>query len=49
MEFSPITFDQVALAFMSCVVIREVMIAFLPDFIAGPGGWLVNTGEDQDI
>lgn len=45
MDFSAITFDQIALASMACVAIREAMILTLPDQIAGPGGWLVDTGE----
>ena len=45
MEFTIITFDQIALATMSCIAIREIMIIALPDTIAGPGGWLVNTAE----
>ncbi|MFT6451332.1 MAG: hypothetical protein ACJA06_000814 [Halocynthiibacter sp.] len=43
MDFSTITFDQIALAVMSCIAIREAMIAFLPNTVAGPGGWLVDT------
>lgn len=45
MEFSTITFDQIVLAAMACIAFREVMIIALPDYIAGPGGWLVDTGE----
>ncbi len=37
------SFDAFACAFLTCVALREVMIATLPDQIAGPGGWLVNT------
>lgn len=47
MEMATITFDQIALAAMACIAIREAMIMFLPDQIAGPGGWLVNTGEEE--
>lgn len=47
MEFGTITPDQVALAFLSCVFIRIVMVQFLPDHIAGPGGWLIDTGEEN--
>lgn len=43
MDFSTITFDQLALAGLTVLAIREAMIAFLPDTIAGPGGWLVDT------
>ncbi len=46
MEFTAITFDQLILAAMTCVAIREAMIMSLPNSIAGPGGWLVNTGKD---
>ncbi len=47
MEFTTITFDQIALATMACVALREVMIIALPDTIAGPGGWLVNTAAEE--
>jgi len=46
MDMSTITFDQIALAAMACIAIREAMIVFLPDQVAGPGGWLVDTGEE---
>ena len=46
MDISTITFDQIALAAMACIAIREAMIVFLPDQVAGPGGWLVDTGEE---
>ena len=38
-----ITADQIMLSLLACYVIRELMIAVLPDAVAGPGGWLVNT------
>ena len=44
--FTQVTFDQVVLAVVACVAIREAMIMFLPDRIAGPDGWLVRTGEE---
>ena len=47
MEFTSITFDQIALAAMACIAIREAMIMLLPDEIAGPGGWLVDTAEEE--
>ena len=43
MDFTTITFDQLAMSVMALVAIREAMIHFLPDTIAGPGGWLVDT------
>jgi hypothetical protein len=41
-----ISFDQIVGSFLVCLVIREAMILVLPDRIAGPGGWLVDTGPD---
>ncbi len=42
--FTTISFDQIGMAFLTVFVIREAMIYALPDDIAGPGGWLVDTG-----
>lgn len=48
MDFTAVTFDQLALAIMITVAIREGMVATLPDRIAGPGGWLIDTlGGDR--
>lgn len=44
--FNAITFDQIALSLLAVGLIREAMIQVLPDAIAGPGGWLVDTGEE---
>jgi len=44
--FTEVTFDQIAYSALAVLMIREGMIAFLPDTIAGPGGWLVNTSQD---
>ena len=44
--FSGITFDQVAYSAVITSLTREAAIALLPDRIAGPGGWLVNTRDD---
>jgi len=41
-----ITFDQLALSVMTICVLRTAAVALLPDRIAGPGGWLVDTGSD---
>ena len=37
-----VSFDNVAMAAVTCLVIREIMILALPDEIAGPGGWLID-------
>jgi hypothetical protein len=42
-----ISFDEVVAAFVVCLVIREVLIFTLPDHIAGPGGWLIDTGRED--
>lgn len=44
---SQISFDEVVAAFLSCMLLREVMILALPDDIAGPGGWLIDTGAED--
>ncbi|WP_176438438.1 hypothetical protein [Actibacterium lipolyticum] len=44
--FTNITFDQIALTVLTLGVVREAMIQVLPNDVAGPGGWLVNTGEE---
>jgi len=38
--------DKLVLSFLVVYSIRQSMIVFLPDDVAGPGGWLVNTAED---
>ena len=38
-----VSFDLVIAAFLSCVVLREILLLTLPDHIAGPGGWLIDT------
>lgn len=48
MEFlNSITFDQIALSLMTLGLLREAMIITLPNAVAGPGGWLVDTGEEN--
>jgi len=42
-----ISADKLALSFLACFAIRESMIMFLPDEIAGPGGWLVDTSTES--
>lgn len=36
------SFDSI----IGSLIVREVMILALPDRIAGPGGWLINTKQD---
>lgn len=42
-----ISFDMLAMSMITCLVLREVFVVALPDRVAGPGGWLVDT-EDRD-
>lgn len=44
--FGFISFDSIVMSAITCLAIREVMLAFLPDRIAGPGGWLIDTSGD---
>ena len=39
------SFDLLLASFLTCVVLRDVFVMVLPDSIAGPGGWLVNTAR----
>lgn len=45
---SQISFDEIVGSLVVCLVIREIMILALPDHIAGPGGWLIDTGSNDD-
>lgn len=47
MDLSTVSFDQIALAVMATIAMREALIVFLPDSIAGPGGWLIDTCEGE--
>ncbi|MFV2052232.1 hypothetical protein [Aliiroseovarius sp. YM-037] len=41
-----LSFDAICVSFLACCAIREAMIFFLPDDVAGPGGWFIDTGEE---
>jgi hypothetical protein len=43
--FDAVTLGEVILAIMACGFIHKGMVAFLPDRIAGPGGWLIDTAS----
>lgn len=38
-----ISFDEIVGSMIACLILREALILTLPDRIAGPGGWLINT------
>lgn len=42
-----VSFDEIAASLLLCLIARELMILALPDHIAGPGGWLIDTGEEE--
>jgi len=43
-ELLALSFDAVLTSAIVCLVIREVIILALPDEVAGPGGWFIDTG-----
>ena len=47
MDFGSISFDQIALAAMATIAFREALIVCLPNHIAGPGGWLIDTASGE--
>ncbi|WP_417254006.1 hypothetical protein [Celeribacter sp.] len=49
MSLFDVTFDQLAMAIMTTIAIREAMIVTLPDYIAGPGGWLIDTAVGDRV
>lgn len=42
---SRITVGEVIMAIYACCLIHEGLVLSLPDSIAGPGGWLIDTGN----
>ena len=43
-----ITLGEIFLATLATICLRELAVASLPDRIAGPGGWLVDTRHRLD-
>ena len=43
-----ITFDQVAYSLFIFALARTLLVAYVPDNLIGPGGWLIDTGEGAD-
>lgn len=46
---SQISFDEIAASLLLCLLLRETFILVLPDHIAGPGGWFIDTGHEGEI
>lgn len=40
------SFDTIVMSAITCLILREVFLVALPDSIAGPGGWLIDTDRD---
>lgn len=41
--FDQISADTILTAFIATVAMREALVAFLPDSVVGPQGWLLRT------
>lgn len=39
--FETVSADTLILAFIATVALREAMIAYLPESVVGPNGWLL--------
>jgi hypothetical protein len=47
MEFlKNITFDQVACSLFIFALVRTLLVAYVPDNLIGPGGWLIDTEKE---
>jgi hypothetical protein len=44
---SQISFDDLLCSLLVCIALREVLVLALPDRIAGPGGWLIDTAKEE--
>ena len=38
-----VSFDTLVMSAITCLILREVFLVTLPDRVAGPGGWLIDT------
>lgn len=43
-----VTFDQIAYSLFIFALARTLLVAYVPDNLIGPGGWLIDTGEEAD-
>jgi len=42
-----VTLGDAILSFLACCLLHEAAIALLPDRIAGPGGWFIDTSRRE--
>lgn len=45
---SQISFDGLLGSLFVCRALRRMMILVLPDRVAGPGGWFIDTGTEEE-
>jgi hypothetical protein len=45
---SQVSFDDLMGSLLVCLAIRQMMILLLPDRVAGPGGWFIDTGTEEE-
>ncbi|NRA98821.1 MAG: hypothetical protein HRU32_03205 [Rhodobacteraceae bacterium] len=41
-----VSFDTLVMSAITCLILREVILVALPDTVAGPGGWLIDTDPE---
>lgn len=42
-----VSFDNVVMSLITCLILREILLVTLPDHIAGPGGWFIDSGDPE--
>ena len=45
---SQISFDGLLGRLFVCLALRQMMILVLSDRVAGPGGWFIDTGTEEE-
>lgn len=45
--FAEITFTEVMVAALAVGLIDRAACRWLPDHVAGPGGWMIDTGTER--
>jgi hypothetical protein len=45
---SQVSFDDLTGSLPVCLALRQPMSLRLPDRVAGPGGWFIDTGPKED-
>lgn len=45
-DFGPEPYDLLLTSLLTCLMVREILIAFLPGSLVGPGGCFIDTGPE---